>query len=912
MLNNVFLPKTDFPMKQRISDAEIIARWESLYQKLRITSKDLPKFILQDGPPFANGKPHMGTAFNRVLKDIIVRYKQMYGYDAPFVPGWDCHGLPIEWKVEEEIRAEKKKLGESYDGKSIKSTEEIIAFRARCRKFAEYWIDVQRSGFKDLGTVANWDDPYLTMNKASEAKIVSGILTLLGKGFIYRGYKPVMWSPVEKTALSDAEIEYKDKTSKSIYIAFPVYKSNSDILLDAEIVIWTTTPWTIPANRAICYSRSAEYSLIQISGRKMVVASELLNKFQQDSGFTDAQILKTFSGELLENTVCHHPFNGSGYDFDVPLLHGDHVTMDVGTGFVHTAPGHGLEDFAVCKQYGIPVPATVKEDGTYYDTVPMFAGLHVYKSDDVVIQKLDEAGALLSVKEIVHSYPHSWRSKAPLIFRTTEQWFVELDKSGIRKHALEEIENVDWMPQRGKNRIKSFVEGRGEWCISRQRLWGIPLMFFINKKTNEVLIDQTVFDKIVQIIAAEGSDAWYIKPNSEFLTDQYNPDEYEKVYDIVDVWLESGSVYSYVTLSRPELAFPADLYLEGSDQHRGWFQSSLLTCVGTHNVAPYKSVLTHGFIVDESGYKMSKSLGNVIDPQDVIKKYGVDVLRLWVANSDYTEDMRIGPNILDQHRDLCNKFRNVLKYLLGALNGFSIEESLDYEKMDPMERWCLSRLKQVSINIKQALDSFNLRKLLNELKTFCFTELSSFYFDVRKDCLYCDSKGSFRRRGYRTVLSIVYNNLLRFLAPIMVISSEEAWSHTDKNLSIHEQKMLDLPEAYLDNDIVNSFNEVFRIRDVINTALERAREAKKIGSNLQANVTLYTDKELIFDESYWSDLCIVSKMKFSSVPLTESDVFSADGISVLIEKSLGHKCERCWKYFDFIGDSGRCDRCSNS
>lgn len=911
MSGEVFLPKTAFPMRQRIGDDEIISKWNGLYQKLRQMSKDLPKFILQDGPPFANGKPHMGTAFNRVLKDIIIRFRQMYGYDAPFVPGWDCHGLPIEWKVEEEIRAEKKKAGQTYDRKSITDVASIIEFRARCREFAKYWINVQREGFKKLGTIADWDDPYLTMNPMSEGRIVEGILKLLSKGAIYRGFKPVMWSPVEQTALSDAEIEYKDVSSKSIYVGFKVKSSAISDFIGAYIVIWTTTPWTIPANRAISYSDAIEYSIIEYGGRRMVVATKLLESFVGDASMDDVHVIGVITGSQLNGTVCVHPLAQFGYDFDVPLISGEHVTDDSGTGFVHTAPGHGVEDFLVCKKYGIDVPLTVKGDGTYYDSVPMFAGLHVYKADVPVIEKLTEAGALFGQKDIVHSYPHSWRSKAPLIYITTEQWFIDLDKSGIRAKALEEIEKVTWVPEKGKNRIKSFVAGRGEWCISRQRMWGIPLMFFVNKSTREVLLDQEVFSNVVRIVEKEGSDAWYLRPNADFLTDRYNSDDYEKVFDIVDVWLESGSVYAYVTLSRPELAFPADLYLEGSDQHRGWFQSSLLTSVGTHGLAPYKSVLTHGFIVDESGHKMSKSLGNVIDPLDVIRDYGVDVIRMWVANSDYTEDMRIGPNILDQQRDLCRKFRNVLKYLLGATDRFYIEESLDYARMDLLERWCLARLAQVSVNIEKAVKEFNLRKVLAELKTFCFVDLSSFYFDVRKDCLYCDGKGTLKRRGYRTVLKAVYDNLVRWLAPIMAIASEEAWSHTNSEDSVHAQRITAVNTEYLDEDVLCQIGRAMKIRNVINTALERARESKEIGSNLQAAVILHSDGDLLFDEQYWAELCIVSSVAFSDATLVDN-VFSQDGVSVKITKAGGEKCSRCWKYFDVVDSTGLCFRCANS
>lgn len=909
-MSNVFLPKTSFSMRQKIEDKDVINNWNNIYNELRKASRHSPKFILQDGPPFANGKPHMGTAFNRVLKDIIIRFKQMSGFDAPFIPGWDCHGLPIEWKVEEIVRDEKKKLGESYNLKSIKNLDEIIAFRKRCRNFAEYWIDVQRNGFKSLGTIADWDNPYLTMNPKSESIVVKGILKLLSDGAVYRGYKPIMWSPVEQTALSDAEIEYKDKVSKSIYVKFPIQNTKIKGLEDCSVVIWTTTPWTIPANRAICYSNKIEYVLINTDKGKLIIAKSLLQDFSSNCSLSSIGEVRIIPGTDFDGTICRHPFYEFGYDFDVPMLPGDHVEATTGTGFVHTAPGHGLEDFAIGMKYNIKIPQIVKPEGTYYEDVPLFAGMHVYKVDDNVINYLNESGDLLAVRDITHSYPHSWRSKAPLIFRTTEQWFIDLDKTGIREKALSEIENVKWLPSKGKNRIKSFVANRSEWCISRQRAWGIPLMFFVNKKDNTVLIDDDVFKRIIDIVADEGSDAWYIRSNKDFLGSKYNEDDYEKVFDIVDVWLESGSVYAFVTLMRPELQFPADLYLEGSDQHRGWFQSSLLTSVATQSVAPYKSVLTHGFIVDESGHKMSKSLGNVIDPEDILNKYGVDVLRMWVANNDYTEDLRIGANILLQNQDLVRKFRNVIKYLIGALDGFFLEESIEYEKMDVLEKWCMARIKQVSTVIDKAIADFDIRKILDELKVFCFTELSSFYFDVRKDCLYCDPKGSFKRRGYRTVLNYLYNYLLRWLAPIMPIAADEAWSYRNTDTSIHKQRMLIISDEFIDEELIKKFEKAFKIRSVINSALEKARGEKIIGSSLEAGITLHTNDDLLFDKDYWKDFCIVSEVNIVNEP--ESDSFCENGISVKVFKANGDKCVRCWKYFEKLDSDNLCLRCANS
>ena len=928
----VFLPKTSFQIRANLSSKEplILQNWEieNLYKVIREKAKKYPKFILQDGPPFANGKPHMGTAFNRIIKDIILRFKQMQGYDAPFIPGWDCHGLPIEWKV-----------FENNKGENLSITE----FREKCKEFALKWIDIQRSVFKRLGTLADWNNPYITMDPKSEAKIVENIFHMLKTGALYKDSRPVMWSVVEKTALAEAEVEYHDKKSTSIYVAFHVKSTDVDFLNDSEIVIWTTTPWTIPCNRAISYSSKIEYVLIEISdtesnkSRKVAVAKDLLNSFLSAINVENDsfKIVREFSGCILKNTICSHPLFEFGYDFDVPLLDGSHVTTESGTGFVHTAPSHGLDDFYISKEHGINADLTVSEDGTYENIVPLFAGMHIFKAEDAILEKLSEVKSLLAKKEIVHSYPHSWRSKAPLIYRATSQWFISLDRTGIRDKALSAIETVNWLPEKGKNRISSFVKNRKDWCISRQRTWGIPLSFFVNKKTGEPLIDDAVFQKTIDEIRENGTNSWYAKDASTFLTEKYSADDYEKITDIIDVWIESGSVFSYVTMSRQELTFPADLYLEGSDQHRGWFQSSLLISCATTGIAPYKSVLTHGFIVDENGLKMSKSIGNTIDPEDIIKDSGADILRIWAINNDYTEDMRIGPNIIEQQKDLYKKFRNIFKYLLGALDGFSDAEKITFNEMTQLDKYILARLQQINEEIYENLKNFNIKNIFISLKNFCLKDLSSFYFDVRKDILYCDPIDSLKRRSYRTVIDILFKTLIKWFAPILVFTTEEAWrirfagelfpkndptAKSERFISVHTELFEELDNSVKNPAIIEKFNKIFNIRSVILNKLEEARQNKTIASNLDAEITIAASAELlqklniktldeILTEKELEEFTITSRAHIIDASCVDESFALSQDLFVKVEKAKGEKCQRCWKIFEKLDDSCVCSRC---
>ena len=665
--SQINLPKTAFSMKANLPtrEPEILKFWQNinLYDELRKSRKGEEKFVLHDGPPYANGNIHMGTALNKILKDIIVRFHQMDGKDSVYVPGWDCHGLPIEWKIEEQYKKNKKN----------KNEVPIVEFRKECRAFAEKWIDIHKDQFKRLGVVGDWDNYYSTMSFDAEAQIVRELGKFLKEGSLYRGFKPVLWSTVEKTALADAEVEYQDHRSDTIYASFPVKSSNIKELNDSEIVIWTTTPWTIPANKALAYNESLDYLLIEVNddgdfkNRKIVIADALIDTVVKDTKIQSFKKLKNFKGKDLKGTICNHPFLKLGYEYDIPMLEARFVTTEQGTGIVHCAPSHGPDDFNLCMNNGIKAIETVDGDGRYTENVALFEGIHIFKSNSIVIEKLKEQKKLLSSGELVHSYPHSWRSKAPLVHRATPQWFISMDSHKLRNKALKAIDETTFYPSKGKERLKSMIETRPDWCVSRQRVWGVPLPIFINKKTNEILVDDEVFDNIAKIYEKEGSDCWFSDDPQKFLGKKYKAEDFEKLSDIVEVWFDSGSTHSFVLEKRKDLKWPASMYLEGSDQHRGWFHSSLLESCGTRDRAPFESILSHGFVVDGKGLKMSKSLGNVIAPEDILKKYGADILRIWVASSNYAEDLRIDYSILDQHAESYRKIRNTFRYLLGNL-----------------------------------------------------------------------------------------------------------------------------------------------------------------------------------------------------------------------------------------------------
>ncbi len=913
----IFLPQTDFPMKGDLAqkEPEILKRWASidLYKLMEEKAEGRDLFVIHDGPPFANGNIHLGHALNHILKDIINKSQYKLGKWTPFVPGWDCHGLPIEAKIEEKYRAE-----------GIKKDEiSRPQFREDCRAFAAHWIDVQREEFKRLGMSADWDHIYTTMDPSAEAEIIRLMGTFLVNGSLYRGVKPVMWSVVEQTALAEAEVEYQDHESLSIYVRFPIQDSPLAALKGASAVIWTTTAWTLPGNRAIAYGPDLDYIALRVlevaedslarPDEVILVAKDLRQEVEAQLGIQAAEILETFQGIALEGTVAHHPFQDQGYDFPVPLLPGDHVTLEAGTGLVHTAPGHGVEDFAVGKAFDLEVPETVNEEGLYYAHIPLFAGKHVYKVGPEVVETLERKGALLKQSKLIHSYPHSWRSKKPLIYRTTPQWFISMEKKSLREKALDAIKRVRWIPEVSKNRITSMIENRPDWCISRQRVWGVPLTLFVHKETGEVLRDFEVIERIAKAVEKDGTSVWDTTDPAVFLGPKYKVSDYTQVHDIIDVWFDSASTQSFVLRNRPGLKWPADLNVEGSDQHRGWFQTSLLVACGTHHTAPYKTVMTHGFIVDENGRKMSKSRGDGVSPQTITSTMGADILRLWVVGSDYYEDLRIGSEILKRQQDIYRRYRNTLRYLLGALSGFSDLERLDYDQMPDLERWVLHRLYELDQKVRAASTTYEFQALYTEIHTFCAVELSAFYFDIRKDALYCDSPLDPKRRATRTVMDIVFDCLIKWLAPVLCFTAEEAWlaRHPSDQGSVHLELFPALPFAWNAPDLSQKFEGLREIRKVMTGALEVARASKQIGSSLQAVVTVFLDPKLLpliegvdlAEMSITSGVAVVS----DSPPLDAFVLDDTPGVGVIVSLATGEKCARCWKVLPEVTDlCGRC------
>ncbi len=925
--NTVYLPKTKFPMKAGLNELEpkLLERWKklNLYKRLRESAKDREKFVLHDGPPYANGNIHIGTALNKILKDVVVRSQQMLGKNSNYVPGWDCHGLPIEWKIEEKYR----KKGNNKDDIPISK------FRQECREFAEHWIDIQRSEFQRLGIEGDWENPYTTMSFPAEAQIVRELGKFLMNGGLYRGAKPVMWSVVEKTALAEAEIEYQDHKSNTIFVRFKVNNaSTSNIAKDADIIIWTTTPWTIPGNRAIAYSSADKYIRIRITDisenstckidDEIIVAEALIASVAEQSGIIAHEITNVFLGKELAGTFCQHPFNGRGYDFEVPLLAGDFVEMDTGTGFVHIAPGHGADDWELSIANDIAVPDTVGGDGLYYDSVPILAGVHVFKADEVIIDILKEAGALLASSKITHSYPHSWRSKAPLIFRNTKQWFISMDNDGLREKALHAIDNTHFYPETGRKRLQGMIASRPDWCVSRQRAWGVPITVFVNKENGEILRDQEVLNRIIEAVELEGADAWFNSDASRFLGPEYSAKDFEKITDILDVWFDSGSTHSFVLEHREDLIWPASLYLEGSDQHRGWFHSSLLESCGTRGRAPYEAILTHGFVMAEDGQKMSKSLGNITAPQDIIKQHGADILRLWVVGSDYSEDLRIGKEIIKHHSDIYRRLRNTLRFLLGNLNGFSDEEKLPLNDLPELDRWVLHRIHELDLMIRKSCKKYEFHSLFLELHNFCALDLSSFYLDIRKDALYCDMPNSTQRRAARTVLDQLFNCLTSWLAPFICFTAEEAWlaRFPDESDSIHLHQFPNIPDIWKDDSLAEKWAMIRDIRRVVTGALEIERGEKRIGSSLQASPVVYATNEYI---TALTGLDLAEITITSNIELLENDIpeeaFTIEdvgGVGVVPKIADGTKCIRCFKVLPEVGSITRheevCGRCADA
>ncbi len=934
----LFLPTTDFPMKAGLPEAEPrwLKRWEEmgLYAKLRQQSKGRPLFVLHDGPPYANGDIHIGTALNKILKDFVVRSRQMLGHDAPYVPGWDCHGLPIEWKIEEEYRAK---------GKS-KDEVPINELRGECRAFAKRWIDIQREQFRRLGCMGEWMHPYTTMAYAAEAQIVRELHKFVMNGLLYRGSRPVMWSPVEKTALAEAEVEYHEKSSPQIYVAFPLVNA-PDALKGAKVVIWTTTPWTIPGNRATAYSPSLNYRRYEVTnafdgsfakvGDKLLMCETLALNVGQYSKIE----LQGSPPIDPKGLICAHPFRGQGYEFDVPLLPGEHVTSDTGTGFVHTAPSHGEDDFELGRKHNLEIPFLVAPDGSFLPNVPVFAGKKILTpegkdgdANGAVIKALIEAGALVSKGTLRHQYPHSWRSKAPVIFRATPQWFAAIDKpfagsngATLRELALGAVAATRWYPKAGENRIGAMVKDRPDWVLSRQRAWGVPIAAFVHKKTGELLRDEAVNARITDAFEQEGADVWYSAPASRFLG-EHTADDYEQVKDILDVWFDSGSTHSFVVENPIDAAWPkkdrADLYLEGSDQHRGWFQSSLLESCGTRGRAPYDAVLTHGFVLDEQGRKMAKSVGNVIAPQKVADQNGAEILRLWVASSDFTEDLRIGNEIIKASVDSYRRLRNTIRFMLANLSDFDETERTPHSGMPELEQFILARLAELDGEVSRGYREYDFNRVFTLVFNFATTDLSAFYFDIRKDALYCDVKTSQRRRAARTVIDALFTRIATWLAPVLCFTMEEAWTlRYGADQSVHLQTFPATPEEWVNEALLTKWARVRNLRRVVTGALEVARRDKVIGASLEAAPTLYLEDAAdaaLFETVDLAEIAICSGAKLATNPVLEAAFRLPDvaGASVVFAHAEGQKCARCWMILPEVGKNPKhddlCNRCSDA
>jgi len=937
--DTVFLPDTPFPMRAGLPQKEpqILAKWAEidLYhatRKARQAAK-APLYVLHDGPPYANGAIHIGHSLQKTLKDFVVRSRFALGYDVDYLPGWDCHGLPIEWKVEEELRAKGRRKDE------VSKAE----FRARCREYAEHWIGVQMNGFKRLGVIGDWEHRYATMDYASEAAIVAEFHKFVATGQLYRGSKPVMWSPVERTALADAEVEYHDHVSPTIWVKFPVVEG-SDAARNASVVIWTTTPWTIPANRAVSYNEAIAYSVYVVDeietglpfapwaapGDRLILADKLAADVM-----AAAKVAKFHKVEAVDcqGMVLVHPLAAldTHYGFPVPMLAGDHVTEDAGTGFVHTAPGHGADDYIVWLAHGHrEIPETVDPDGAYYDHVPLFGGLKVLETEgkkagkfgpanDAVIAKLVEAGHLLARGRMEHSYPHSWRSKAPVIFRNTPQWFIRMDEPldhlagrTLREAALEAIDATAFFPAAGRNRIRAMVEDRPDWLISRQRAWGSPLAMFVDKETGQPLHDEAVNGRIVEAMKVEGADAWFTRPDSDFLGN-HDPDRYEKVEDILDVWFDSGSTHAFVLEGRKNTRWPADLYLEGSDQHRGWFQSSLLESAGTRGRAPYDQVLTHGFTMDEAGEKMSKSKGNTVDPEVIIRESGAEIIRLWAAMVDYTDDQRIGKTILQTTSDAYRKLRNTIRYMLGALAGFGEAERVGLGEMPPLERFILHRLWELDGQVRAAYEAYEFQAVSKALLAFCQDELSSLFFDVRRDALYCDRPDSLRRRAVRTVMDAVFERLTIWLAPLIPFTMEEAWTTRFPDAGSNCARLFpDTPAAWRNDAEAARWARLLAVKDGVNAVLEIARASKAIGASLEAHPVVHVAAEQAGD----FDAPGLGRDAFAAeLFVTSSAELKTDGAAgpPTIAKAAGHKCARCWRVLpEVTAPKFLCARCDDA
>lgn len=922
----VFLPKTDFAMKAGLpqKEPEILKRWEDMgmYRRLRETARGKPLFVLHDGPPYANGNIHIGHALNKILKDMITRSRQMAGFDSNYVPGWDCHGLPIEWKIEEQYRARGKD----------KNQVPINEFRQECRAFAAHWIDVQREEFKRLGVEGDWENPYTTMAFKAEATIAGELLKFAETGQLYRGSKPVMWSVVEHTALAEAEVEYQDYVSDTIFVKFPIISGG----ITGSVVIWTTTPWTIPGNRAISFSSRIAYGLYRVTaapegnwakvGEVYALADSLAAEVMKAAKVEAHERVSDFNPATV---ACAHPLAALGYTFTVPLLDGDHVSADTGTGFVHTAPSHGADDYAawiehqrelVAKGIDIHIPTPVGADGLFTADAPGFEGLAVITqkgekgpANEAVIRALTEARALIARARLTHQYPHSWRSKKPIIFRNTPQWFISMgdgQKNGLRDKALKAIDDTRFFPPAGQNRLRSMIEQRPDWVISRQRAWGVPIAVFVNKATGEILNDINVNRRIVESFSKDGADAWFADgAASRFLGSEHRAEDYEQVRDILDVWFDSGSTHAFVLEQRPDLKWPADVYLEGSDQHRGWFHSSLLESCGTRGRAPYDQVITHGFTMAEDGRKMSKSLGNIVSPQEVIKQSGADILRLWVASCDYADDQRIGPEIIKNTVEAYRKLRNTFRYMLGALDGLKDWETVYPKDMPELERYILHRLWELNGVIRAAYEVYDYKKIYAALMQFMTADLSAFYFDIRKDALYCDPWSSVKRRATRTVMDQLFHCLTTWWAPILAFTMEEVWltRFSADGSSVHLMPFAMAPDNWRDDALARKWDQIRNIRRAVTGALEIERAEKRIGSSLEAApevfVAMEGDAMAMLQSIDFAEVCITSGLTLitGEGPASAFRLDDLKGVAVVPALARGRRCARSWKVSEAVG-----------
>jgi isoleucyl-tRNA synthetase len=911
------LPQTTFAMKANLpqNEPKWLQHWKSLgiYQAIREKSVGKPKFVLHDGPPYANGKIHIGHALNKVIKDIIVKSRTMMGFDSPYVPGWDCHGLPIEFAVEKEIGGRKKDM-------------DAGEFRRACRQFAAKYIDIQREDFVRLGVLGDWDNPYMTMAFDFEADIAGALGRFFENGSVYKGLKPVHWCTYDQSALAEAEVEYEDHTSPSVFVRFRLTDDAVESLgLPVEkslfAVIWTTTPWTLPANLAIAVKPDLDYAVVEYEGTNYILANDLVTSVTKKFGWADYKVSKIYRGSALEHLRYRHAF----LPRDGVFVMGDYVTLDQGTGLVHTAPGHGADDFATGRRYGLEIYTPVNHRGEFTPEVPHWAGMHVFKANPLIVEHLRERGSLVFSESITHQYPHCWRCKNPIIFRATEQWFISMDENGLRQRALDEVRKVKWVPPWGQERMTGMLENRPDWVISRQRLWGVPITVLYCEQCNEPVTSPALFEKVGEYFRAEGADAWFDRPAADFLPAGYacqcGTCSFRKEFDILDVWFDSGSSHLAVCKRRPELGWPVAVYIEGHDQHRGWFQSSLLIGTGVEGSAPFQQVITHGFVVDEKGRKMSKSLGNVVSPQDLVKQNGADILRLWVSMIDYRDDMAISKEIIARIAEAYRKIRNTARYLLANLSGFEPANAVPLDLLLPVDRWIVDRAARAFDRCRRAYEGYEFHAVYHRVVDLCTVDLSSIYLDASKDTLYCDAPDSPTRRSAQTAMEMILRGLVTTVAPILSFTAEEIYEAMpgEKEKSVHLTEFVTLDGCTLSTEDTASWERIFRVREVATKVLERARAAQQIGQSLEADIELHTDispEALLGNVNVdLAKLLIVSHVDFRDRDDSIADAIELDGlgrVAVSMKPARGNKCGRCWQYREEVQEAGLlCGRCQS-